>query len=58
MARDRARSHWGAGKGSEVVSVDGGVVRRDEDLMPAAEFCMRVIRRLDEAAEQVRRNIP
>lgn len=29
-----------------------------EDLVPAAEFCARVIRRLDEAAEQVRRSIP
>jgi hypothetical protein len=29
-----------------------------EDLVPAAEFCVRVIRRLDEAAEQVRRSIP
>jgi len=32
--------------------------QRGEDLVPAAEFCVRVIRRLDEAAEQVRRNIP
>ena len=32
--------------------------QRSEDLMPAAEFCVRVIRRLDEAAEHVRRNIP
>ena len=31
---------------------------RGEDLAPAAEFCTRVIRRLDEAAEQVRRSIP
>jgi hypothetical protein len=31
---------------------------RGEDLVPAAEFCGRVIRRLDEAAEQVRRSIP
>ena len=28
------------------------------DLLPAAEFCARVIRHLDEAAEEVRRNIP
>jgi hypothetical protein len=28
------------------------------DLLPAAQFCVRVIRRLDEAAEHVRRNIP
>ena len=32
--------------------------QRSEDLLPAAEFCMRVIRRLDEAAEQVPRSIP
>jgi hypothetical protein len=32
--------------------------QRGEDLMPAAEFCVRVIRRLDEAAEHVCRNIP
>ena len=32
--------------------------QRGEDLVPAAEFCMRVIRRMDEAAEHVRRNIP
>jgi hypothetical protein len=28
------------------------------DLVPAAEFCVRVIRRLDDAAEQVRRAVP
>ena len=32
--------------------------QRSDDLLPAAEFCVRVIRRLDEAAEQVRRSIP
>jgi len=32
--------------------------QRGEDLRPAAQFCARVIRRLDEAAEQVRRNVP
>jgi hypothetical protein len=32
--------------------------QRGDDLLPAAQFCMRVIRRLDEAAEQVRRSIP
>jgi hypothetical protein len=32
--------------------------QRGEDLLPATEFCVRVIRRLDEAAEQVRRSIP
>jgi hypothetical protein len=32
--------------------------QRGEDLLPAARMCARVIRRLDEAAEHVRRNIP
>jgi hypothetical protein len=32
--------------------------QRDDDLLPAAQFCVRVIRRLDEAAEHVRRNVP
>jgi hypothetical protein len=32
--------------------------QRGEDLLPAAHMCVRVIRRLDEAAEQVRRNVP
>lgn len=32
--------------------------QRGDDLLPAARFCVRVIRRLDEAAEQVRRSIP
>jgi len=32
--------------------------QRGEDLAPAAQFCVRVIRRLDEAAEHVRRNVP
>jgi hypothetical protein len=31
--------------------------QRGEDLLPAAQFCVRVIRRLDEAAEHVRRNV-
>jgi hypothetical protein len=31
--------------------------QRGEDLLPAAQFCVRVIRRLDEAAEQLRRSI-
>ncbi len=29
-----------------------------DDLLPAAEFCVRVVQRMDEAAEQVRRSIP
>ena len=32
--------------------------QRGEDLLPAAQFCVQMIRRLDEAAEQVRRNVP
>jgi hypothetical protein len=32
--------------------------QRGEGLLPAAEFCARVVRRLDEAAEHVRRSIP
>lgn len=32
--------------------------QRGEDLLPAAQFCARVIHRLDEAAEQVRRSVP
>jgi hypothetical protein len=32
--------------------------QRGDDLVPAAQFCVRVIRRLDEAAEQVRRSVP
>ena len=32
--------------------------QRGDDLLPAAQFCARVIRRLDEAAEQLRRSVP
>ena len=32
--------------------------QRGEDLMPAAQFCMRVVRGLDEAAEELRRSVP
>ena len=32
--------------------------QRGEDLFPAAQFCVRVIRRLDEVAEQLRRGVP
>ena len=32
--------------------------QRGEDLRPAAQMCSRVIQRLDDAAEQVRRSIP
>jgi hypothetical protein len=32
--------------------------QRGDDLFPAAQFCVRVIRRLDDAAEQLRRSVP
>jgi hypothetical protein len=32
--------------------------QRGEDLAPVAQMCGRVVRRLDDAAEQVRRSIP
>jgi len=32
--------------------------QRGEDLLPAVQFCLRVIRRLDDAVEQVRRSVP
>lgn len=32
--------------------------QRGEELVPATQFCVRVIRRLDEAAEHLRRSIP
>lgn len=32
--------------------------QRGDDLLPEAQFCVRVIRRLDETAEQLRRSIP
>lgn len=32
--------------------------QRSDDLLPAAQFCVRVIRRLDDAAKQLRRSIP
>jgi hypothetical protein len=32
--------------------------QRSEDLLPSAQFCARMIARLDETAEQVRRSIP
>jgi hypothetical protein len=32
--------------------------QRGDDLVPAAQFCARVIRRLDETAEQLRRSVP
>jgi len=32
--------------------------QQSDDLLPATQFCVRVIRRLDEAAEQLRRRVP
>jgi hypothetical protein len=32
--------------------------QRGEDLVPAARFCVRVIRRLDDTAEHLRRSLP
>ena len=32
--------------------------QRSDDLLPATQFCVRVIRRLDEAADQLRRRVP
>jgi hypothetical protein len=32
--------------------------QRGDDLLPAAQFCVQVIRRLEEAAEQLRRSVP
>ena len=32
--------------------------QRGEELLPAAQFCVRVIRRLDDTAEQLRRSVP
>ena len=32
--------------------------QRSEDLLPSAQFCARVVQRLDDAGEQVRRSIP
>ena len=32
--------------------------QRGEDLLPAAQFCQRGVRRLDETADQLRRSVP
>ncbi len=50
-----------AARGTQVRAASplrGALIERGEDLLPAAQFCVRVIHRLDEAAEHVRRNIP
>ena len=43
---------------NKVVARLNSTGQRGEDLTPAAEMCRRVIQRLDDAAEQVRRSIP
>ena len=42
----------------ELMSAAGLVRRVGTNLNQAAQFCVRVIRRLDEAAEHVQRNVP
>jgi len=43
---------------NQAVATLNSTGQRGEDLLPSAQFCARVIVRLDEAAEQVRRGIP
>ena len=43
---------------NQAVAMLNAMGQPSADLLPAAEFCVRVIRRLDEAAAQVRRSIP
>jgi hypothetical protein len=43
---------------NQTVARSNATGQRGEDLLPAVQFCVRVIRRLDEAAEHVRRNVP
>lgn len=43
---------------NQAVALLNATGQRGEDLLPATQFCVRVIRRLDEAAEHVRRNVP
>jgi hypothetical protein len=43
---------------NQAVSRLNSTGQRGEDLTPAAQMCSRVIQRLDDAAEQVRRSIP
>ncbi|HTT53811.1 MAG TPA: hypothetical protein VMH35_20645 [Streptosporangiaceae bacterium] len=57
LARFRTRD-WRTARLVQAVARLNSTGQRGEDLMSAAEFCVRVIRRLDEAAEHVRRNIP
>lgn len=43
---------------NQVVARLNATGQRSEDLISAAEFCARVVRRLDDVAEHVRRRIP
>jgi hypothetical protein len=43
---------------NEAVARLNATGQRGEDLLPAAQFCVRVIRRLDETAEQLRHSVP
>ena len=43
---------------NQAVAILNASGQRGEDLLPAAHFCVRVLRRLDETAEQLRRNVP
>ena len=43
---------------NQAVAKLNAIGQRGEDLLPSAQFCMRVVQRLDAAAEQVRRSIP
>lgn len=43
---------------NQAVARLNAIGQRGEDLLPSVRFCMRVIRRLDETAEQLRREIP
>ena len=43
---------------NQAVARLNAIGQRSEDLLPSAQYCARVVHRMDEAAEQVRRNIP
>ncbi|MGE5291393.1 MAG: hypothetical protein ACM3ML_30170 [Micromonosporaceae bacterium] len=43
---------------NQAVALLNATGQAGNDLVPAAQFCIRVIRRLDETAEQLRRSIP
>src|SRR5258708_2139216 len=58
-AAGRARAGRGAGTNlNQAVGKLNATGQAGEDLLPAAQFCARVIRRLDETAEQLRRSAP